>query len=79
MKKQLLENALNKPIVLKLKFKLNDGRVSLSGYLVKDEHNSKCYKILPLNYSEYINEQIIVFPPNYVKEYRFLENNYLVK
>ena len=79
MKKQLLENALNKPIILTLKFMVRDNKKSLSGYLVKDEHNSKCYKILPLSYSEYINEQILVFPPNYVKEYRFLENNYLVK
>ena len=79
MKKDLLENALNKPIILTLKFKLQNGKRNLSGYLVKDEHNNKCYKILPLNYSEYISEQILVFPPNYVKEYKFLENGYLVK
>ena len=79
MRKQLLENALNKPITITFKFRLNNDKRSLTGYLVRDEHNSKCYKILPLNYSEYINEQTLVFPPNYVKEYRFLENNYLVK
>ena len=79
MKKQLLENALNKPITVTFKFWLKNYKISLTGYLVRDEHNSKCYKILPLNYNEYINGQIIVFPPNYVKEYRFLENNYLVK
>ena len=79
MKKDLLENALNKPITLTLKFMFKNDKRSLTGYLVKDEHNNKLYKILPLNYSDYLNEQTLVFPPNYVKEYRFLENNFLVK
>lgn len=79
MKKDLLENALNKPITLTFKFWLKNGKRNLSGYLVKDEHNNKCYKILPLNFEEYLNEQTIVFPPNYVKEYKFLENGHLVK
>ena len=72
MKKILLENALNKPIALELKFGKN--RV-LRGYLVKDENHRKCYKILPLN----IADDIIVFPPNYVKYYMFLENEVFVK
>lgn len=79
MKKDLLENALNKPIILTLKFRLNNGKRNLSGYLVKDEHNNKCYKILPLNFMEYLSKPTIVFPPSYVKEYEFLENGHLVK
>lgn len=79
MKKDLLENALNKPIILTLKFNLKNGKGNLCGYLVKDEHNNKCYKILPFYFMEYLSKPTIVFPPNYVKEYRFLENNYLVK
>ena len=72
MKKQLLENALNKPISLQLKlYKIE----ILVGYLVKDENNPKRYKILPLD----INKNIIVFPASYVRYYKFLETGYLVK
>lgn len=73
MKKELLENALNKPIVLTLKIK--PYKNVLKGYLVKDENNNKKYKILPLD----IEKEIIVFPASYVKEYIFMSNNYLVK
>lgn len=72
MKKQLLENALNKPISLKLKlYKME----ILEGYLVKDENNPRRYKILPLD----ISKEVIVFPSSYVSYYYFLENGYLVK
>ena len=72
MKKQLLENALNKPVVLKLKLWKME---TLEGYLVKDENNPKRYKVLPLD----ISKDIIVFPTSYVEYYRFLDNGFLVK
>ena len=67
MKKQLLDNALNKPIILILKIK---SYKAYKGYLVKDDA-PKRYKLLPLN----IEEDIIVFPASYVKKYTFLYNN----
>ncbi len=72
MKKQLLENAINMPIVLNLK---SDEMKTLAGYLVRDEHNPKRYKILPLD----ISKDVIVFPASYVEYYRFLNNGHLVK
>lgn len=72
MKKELLENALYAAVDLTLKMKPYK---HLKGYLVKDQYNLKRYKILPLD----INEDIIVFPASYVKEYIIISNGYLVK
>jgi len=71
MKKSLLENALNKAIILNLKVSYK----SYKGYLVKDEFNPKRYKILPLD----IEQEIIVFPASYVRNYMFLLNGIVVK
>lgn len=72
MKKSKLDNVLNKAIILTLKI---NPYIKYKGYLVKDEYNQKRYKILPLD----VEEQKIVFPASYVKDYIFISNNYLVK
>ena len=72
MNKSLLEGALYEPIILVLK---QDPRKQLKGYLVKDQYNLKRYKILPLN----LNDDIIVFPACYVKQYVFINSGVVIK
>lgn len=72
MKKEKLEAALHQAIVLELKMHYNK---FYKGYLVRDMYHSRRYKILPLD----INQEAIVFPASYVKQYTYLNNGYLVK
>lgn len=72
MKKELLENALYAAVDLTLKIRPHK---HLRGYLVKDQYNPKRYTILPLD----INDDIMVFPASYVKEYIIMGNGFLVK
>lgn len=72
MKRAILDNALHQPIILELKFQYNK---LYKGYLVRDMYHPKQYKILPLD----INQETIVFPASYVKQYKFLNNGFLVK
>lgn len=72
MKKSLLENALYQPIILILK---QNPRKQLKGYLIKDQYNKKRYKILPLN----TDDDIMVFPACYVKQYTYIISGVVIK